>query len=481
MEHPLIWISLAGLHIFAALSACHALLRKRDSRSALGWVAVILIFPPIGPFLYWMFGIARTESRAARLMRKAARRMAGEVDLHGRTLEDCPARSVTPEDLPESLRGLARAGQSLTGRCLLGGNDLIPLFDGEQAYPVMLEAIEQARIRVWLSTFIFDPDTVGEQFIDALNRAAARGCDVRLLTDGVGTFHPFSGWEKRLQGVRHATFIPPSLIPPQVFINLRTHRKVLVCDDAVAFTGGMNISDRHYTHNTNPDRVQDLHFRCAGPIACQLGLAFELDWAFVTGEQPTLETLQALEEPRSLAGAIPCRLLMDGPGSPGATMLELVCAQISAAKERVRIMSPYFLPPHQLSGALVSAVLRGVQVDVVLPGLNNHAFVDWAMRHQNPMLAEAGVRIWYQPPPFAHTKLLLVDQDYVLFGSTNLDPRSLNLNFELVVEALDAPLHTRLTAFYEGVRRVSLPAGLPEKRLLVRLRNAGMWLASPYL
>lgn len=126
-------------------------------------------------------------------------------------------------------------------------------------------------------------------------------------------------------------------------------------------------------------------------------------------------------------------------------------------------MSPYFLPPHRLHGEMVSAVLRGVDVSVILPGENNHRLVDWAMRHQMPMLADRGVKIYRQPPPFAHTKLLLIDGEYTLLGSANLDPRSLNLNFELVMEVLDLRLAEQLSAFYDEVRSrsVSVPTTYP--------------------
>ena len=144
-------------------------------------------------------------------------------------------------------------------------------------------------------------------------------------------------------------------------------------------------------------------------------------------------------------------------------------------------MSPYFRPPHRLHGEMVSAVLRGVDVSVILPGENNHRLVDWAMRHQMPMLADRGVKIYRQPPPFAHTKLLLIDGEYTLLGSANLDPRSLNLNFELVMEVLDLRLAEQLSAFYDEVRSrsVSVPTTYPA--LPYRLRNAASWIFSPYL
>lgn len=238
----------------------------------------------------------------------------------------------------------------------------------------------------------------------------------------------------------------------------------------------MNISQNHLANLKRRSRVQDVHFRCLGPIAQQLEIAFLMDWSFATGDHANFTVHPVKKQGSSL-----CRILMDGPGTPEDTILDLACAQISAARHSVRIMSPYFLPPHRLHGELVSAVLRGVDVSVILPGENNHRLVDWAMRHQMPMLADRGVKIYRQPPPFAHTKLLLIDGEYTLLGSANLDPRSLNLNFELVMEVLDLRLAEQLSAFYDEVRSrsVSVPTTYPA--LPYRLRNAASWIFSPYL
>lgn len=533
MSHFLIPAALALLHLAAGVSACHALLHKRDSRSALGWVALLLLMPPAGIPLYWLFGIARIDSQAAKLMKKAARQVVdGLLDLHGKLLAREPWGAVREDPLPEAVRHLAQPGRAITGRGLAGGNTVLPLHNGEEAYPVMLRAIGRARRSVYLSTFIFGNDAVGASFAEALTLAAERGCDVRLLMDGVGSFHPFAGWKRRLgPKVRLAYFLPPALIPPQLSVNLRTHRKVLICDGREAFTGGMNISEHHLAALPRPNRVQDVHFHCIGPVASQLAFAFLLDWRFVTAHaahlaadpgapiavpRPPLrkrpgggsegascacpaDDLTAfragsaapdtddraadLEMPGGCAaGRSLCRILMDGPGSANKTIEDLFCAMISAARTSVRIMSPYFLPSQRLTGALNAAVLRGVDLTVIVPEENDHLFVDWAMRHEIPMLGAKGVRIFRQPPPFAHTKLLLIDGAYTLLGSANLDPRSLSLNFELVMEVLDPALATDLAAFYDSVlARSAACAETPPPSLPARLRNAASWLFSPYL
>lgn len=473
-------ILLAAAHVCAVIAAGHALLHKRNAAAALGWIGLIVLLPVLGLVLYLLFGIARVDSRATKLMEKAAQDvMGGHSGMGNGFFSETPRGYVPHEMLDASCRHLARPGRSISGRQLVGGNRVTPLFNGEEAYPVMLDCIDAATTRVFLSSFIFAADRTGKRFMAALAAAAHRGVDVRLLVDGIGSFHLLEPWAAlRHEGVQVAQFLPPRLIPPQVFINLRTHRKILVCDGHTAFTGGMNISDHHLASSGRRDRVQDLHFCCEGPIAQQLQAGFLMDWDFVTG----CAAHSPLDPHVPFKGETLCRMLMDGPGIRGETIHTLFCSMINASRHSLRIMSPYFLPSQALSSALTSAVQRGVRVDIVLPGYNNHRLVDWAMHHQLPWLEETGVRLFSQPPPFAHTKLMLVDNDYVLMGSANLDPRSLNLNFELVMELFDARLNARLTAFFERTLRCSrpfVPSNPPAPA--VRLRNAVCWLFSPYL
>ena len=484
--NTLIILFLLCAHAASFYGAGHALLHKRDPRSALGWVAVCLFVPVGGVLAYALFGIARADSRAERLMRAASHKiLAGQN--WTRTFLPADPKGVVPHiDLAPAIRHLAVPGKSITGRQLAGGNDIRPLHNGEEAYPVMLEAIAAARERVYLSSFIFANDSVGRTFGQALMEAAKRGVDTRLLVDGVGSFHPHLPrrglWNRLVRnGVQVAHFLPPTLIPPQFSINLRTHRKVLACDDHCAFTGGMNISRHHLTHNTRRDRVQDVHFHCTGPIAWQLQMAFLMDWSFVTG---TLSQPLTHDAPCDIeaAGSALCRVFMDGPGRSYETIHDLFCAMLSTARDSARVMTPYFLPTPELASALTSAVSRGVQVDIILPAQNNHRLVAWAMHHQLPELVRKGVNLFWQPPPFTHTKLMLIDETYTLMGSANLDPRSLNLNFELVMEVIDPLLAANLSDFFDDVLARSMPmsptmvAPLP-----LRLRNAACWLFSPYL
>lgn len=464
--------------LIALVAAGHALLTKRDSQSALGWVLLILFVPYLGSLVYLLFGVSRINSQAARLMRKAAlSQHASDATLDAK---------LSPEEIQNPSLVLANVGQLISGEHVLAGNNVTLLQNGEQAYPRMLEAIHQATSQVYLSTYIFKSGEVGEAFAKALARAAERGVDTRLIVDGLGgsLYSLRKPWKHLAKhGVKVARFLPPQLLPPTFSVNLRTHRKVLVCDGNVGFTGGMNIGDHHLVSKPGKHRVQDIHFRCQGPIAARLQEAFLMDWTFVTHEPSTAAALPSTINPTS-PGDSHCRLVFDGLGQGRDNIHDLLCGVISAAKHNVRIMTPYFLPPRELTSALTSAALRGVTVELILPAENNLKYVHWATQHILEQFIQQGVQLYWQPAPFAHTKLLLVDNVYTLVGSANLDPRSLFLNFELNLEIFNPTFNAEMAAYFSHVQSTSRQAALSDftsRSLLPRLRDAAFWIFSPYM
>jgi len=479
------WFDLAALLVVHALSwfvAGHALLYKRDPRAALGWIAAVLFLPVVGALLYFSLGISRANSRVAKLMARDAA-SAGELRSRLNNGVVHPAAfllDMQSEELPAHF-ALARAGESVTGRPLVGGTSLTPLFNGEEAYPAMLGAIRDAASEVFLSSYIFNNGTVGKAFAAELAGAAKRGVDVRVLVDGIGSLYSLRAPWRSLskEGVQVARFLPPRITPWHVFINLRNHRKMLVCDAKVGFTGGMNISDNHLVNLHAPRRVRDVHFLCTGPLVEQLHDAFLLDWGFVTGNYEELRTVCLDASGDSL-----CRIVREGPGTATDQLHDILCAVISGAKKRVCLMTPYFLPTHEMIGSLRAAAMRGVQVDVLLPETNNLPYMHWATRHLLPHLLQAGVHLCYQPGPFSHTKLLLIDEAYAQIGSANIDPRSLRLNFEMNVEVFDASFVKRMREFFDAGFQSGTRVNSEDLRtapLPARLRDAFFWLFSPYL
>lgn len=447
----------AGELLAVALAlACagHALLNQRDPRSAAGWIILCLLVPPLGALAYLLVGANRTHRRSPRR-------------------RDAPGRG------PHAVQGSAvvRAPPPPTA-----GNVVEPELDAAAALERMLAAVRAARERVWLSEYIFEPEGVGARYVEALTDAASRGLDVCVLLDRVGTLYNVGSTRRRLQegGVRVAMFLPPHGRPFRWRINLRNHRKLLVVDDDLAFTGGMNIRNDYLPRRGGSEApIRDAHFACRGPVMADLAQVFRGDWHAATGE-----TLAELPSPPAGSGPVECRVIVDGPDNDVDLLMVSLLAAMGTATRHVRVMTPYFLPPPEIVSGLQAAALRGVTVDVVIPARNNLPFVHWATLHAARDLLRYGVRLTAQAGSFDHGKLIVIDDDRCFFGSMNLDYRSLRLNFELAVEAFDAPLAATLAAHVDARAGSGAPLTLDDVGRLpfwMRVRNALAWLASPYL
>lgn len=453
-------------HLTVALAtAVHALLHKDEPRSAWAWITACWLFPFGGALLYFWFGINRIQRRARRELGVA------------------PAREVESEPMPDvpghrvDVRELVRIGRGMAGRPLVAGNRVTPLHNGEAAYPEMLTAIASARETIWLESYIFDAGEIAAQFVEALAEARGRGVQVRVLVDGIGGMGLRTHGVRRLKarGIPVRTFLPLRLWPPMVHINLRDHRKILTVDGVVAFAGGMNISDVHYVERGG---MADLHFRFEGPIVRQFEEVFAENWRFMARE-----TLK-LSAPTPDEGRAYCRVVTDGPNDDVDRLLLLLLGVLANAHERISIMTPYFIPTPELSAGLQAAALRGVEIEIVLPKRSDQWWVDGATRRWLQQLLGRRIKVYYRPAPRAHSKLLLVDDYYAIVGSANLDPRSVRLNFELMVEIYDPGLVRELRAHFDEVREASSEvtlAALRRRPLLQRLRDSVLWLFSPYL
>ena len=529
----------AGFDVFACLLASgHALLHKRDTRAATIWIGVIWFLPALGPLLYLVMGVNRIRRRAVKL------------GVHKTFSRPVPENLGEPEhDGAEHLKHIARVVSRVATQPLTAGNKIEPLVNGDAAFPAMLAAIEAAKISVTLCTYIFDNDATGKQFVLALERAVKRGVAVRVLVDSAGTRYswPPITWKLRHAKIPFARFLPASLLTPWrvATINLRNHRKSLVVDGAIAFTGGINIrhgnilgahisslsspkggaataamaseevndsenkisspqpsprlgGERESASGPSKHFVQDLHFRVAGPVVTELQEAFANDWAFTTEEIldgdlwfPSSETrlLKTASDADRLkaelpAGNVIARVITDGPDADFENARWTLLAALAEAQVSVKILTPYFLPDNALMTALNLAALRGVRVDIILPEKNNLPVVHWASRALWWQVLERGCKIWLTPPPFDHSKLMIVDGHWVLFGSANWDARSLRLNFELNVEgygrAFAQEMEKVIVKKMSAAREVTL-AEVDARSLPAKLRDALARLFSPYL
>ena len=414
----------------SCVCALHALINKRDPKAALGWIAICLLFQPFGFLFYFFFGINRIQIQGKRLGWHMPHLFPqGESHAQPEQVKALSAR------VPEAYAAMAALSGRITRLPLLPGNRVDPLQNGEEAFPAMLETIRAAKKRLYLSTYILETNGTGLAFINALGEAMARGVDVRVILDGVGEKYSFprAGSLLARRGVPTARFLAPRLFPPEIHINLRNHRKILVADGRIGYTGGMNIGDRHLAADLkNPNRVKDIHFKVQGPVAAQMEDVFLADWRFCTGDAAPQRTTEVEN-----AGEALCRTVVDGPNEEMDKLALILAGAAASARTRLFIETPYFIPSRELVGALQTAALRGVDVRILLPEKNNLPYVKWASDNMLWELLQRGVRIFYQPPPFVHRKLFLADDFYSIIGSANIDPRSLRLNFEMVLEVFD--------------------------------------------
>lgn len=485
-----VWKSISGFWqygvaaltlLISVIGSCHALLYKRDTRAAVLWVAFIWLAPLVGAVLYFILGVNRIRRRAV-LLRGNLERFRSSRQLRSTNLGE-PGTDTRVPAASKHLSTLARVVDRVTDRPLLPGNQIQPLLNGDQAYPAMLDAIAGAKQSITLSTYIFDRDEAGLAFARALGDAARRGVEVRVLIDATGTRY---SWPSilgvlRTENIRHARFLPAFPLWRLVSINLRNHRKVLVADGRIGFTGGMNIRIGHWLCRRPTHPVEDIHFRLEGPIVSQMQEVFTEDWFFTTGESLRGKLWFPPQEQR---GSVSARALADGPDEDFEVLRWTILGALAAARHSVRIVTPYFVPDYAILSALNIAAMRGVSVDIILPSRSNLPVVHWASRAHWWQVLERGCRIWLTPPPFDHSKIMIVDGAWAMVGSANWDQRSLRLNFEFNVECHDPEFARSLSVLIEARLNRARPVRLEDvdgRSLPGKLRDGLARLLTPFI
>lgn len=454
--------------ILASILTVHILLAKRNPIRAAIWVLLIWLLPFTGMILYWAAGDNRIARKAKRRLK--ATRPDGKPDSSGR--------------VPANLIPLQTAGDRIAHNPLVPGNSIQSLENGDQAYPAMLAAITGAKKSVAFLSYIFDGDPVCRHFTDVLCDAARRGVEVRLLVDGIGAHGYGPVLERRLSeaGGIMASFWRRGRWLRHPGINLRNHRKIIVIDGAIGFTGGINISARHTTLvGESYPRSFDLHFKLEGPVVGHLMETFADDW-----ELSTKETLSGPDWFPDLLpkGDILARGIASGPDFSVGRLHDLLQAALRSARKSIDLMSPYFIPDETILGALRTAARSGVRVRVFIPEKADHRFMSWGARAYLPELVICGVEIWEMGPGFNHSKLTVIDDEWFMFGSCNLDPRSFRLNFELNVEAYSKTGARSVVDYMESqlanARRIDaeMLAKLPP---WIKVRNKAVAMFSPLL
>lgn len=456
------------IHLVLAVGVTiHVLLTKREAGSSVAWIGLAWLAPFLGSVLYLLLGINRVKRRALTLRRPPV--VPRPEKLSGKAKRD------------DHLAPLETAGQRITGRQAEEGNAISILRNGDDAYPQMLSAIEAAQHSIALSSYIFRADEAGNEFIEALVRAAKRGVEVRVLIDGYGGGYFTSTAYRRLRraGVPAARFLHSSLPWRMPFLNLRSHKKILGLDGRVVLTGGLNIGAENLTRRHPRHPVFDTHFKFVGPVVAQLMEVFAADWQFATGQRLAGDVWFPQLAP---AGDSTARVITSGPDNDLEKIEFMILQALGCARTSIRIMTPYFLPDERVITALSLAAYRGVEVDLVLPEHSNHPTVDWGSRVQIAPLLAAGCRVWTYPAPFNHSKLMTLDGLWALVGSANWDVRSFRLNFELDIEVYHSELVKKVDDLITAQKGTRINAGdLNNRPLAVRLRDGAARLLVPYL
>ncbi len=442
------------LHFALSIAICLHLLRKpRDARTSLLWIFFTTALPVVGPLAYLLFGINTIPSKG---WQKQYSDSTFQKRQRQKARNDRPLDSVRAQKSPlasaldnETLITLNRVLDQLSGNhLLLGGNEVQLTETAELALEEMFLAIRSARKHIHLSTYIFNDDRIGQRLMSLLAERARSGVQVRVLYDAFGSaganLRLFFWHHRHIPNLHIIGFSQANMLKRKFQLNLRNHRKLLIIDGTLAFTGGVNFHDVYLPRDGQPGTI-DYHFKLRGPIVLELQYTFLRDWYYMT-DDPTEKLLDKTFFPNpEHAGDLAVRLQNSGPtrDETGAA-LNTFFAAINLARKQILIVTPYFVPPEALILALRMAAFRGVDVKVLVPSVNNHPTLRFASHALYTSLLTAGVRIYERQPPFIHAKAAIFDDAVSIIGSVNFDPRSLFLNYETNLVVFNVEFATRV-------------------------------------
>lgn len=420
-------------------------LQKREPVATLSWILGLAVLPYFGFAIYHLFG-------PQRIVRQRLRRVRSRVAETGddRRPADAHADQETSE--------LMRLATATTGLGPSRARTAELLIDGHAKYSRLLADIAQARLHVHVEYYIFTPDRTGAALRDALIACAKRGVRVRLLLDAIGSAKAPQRFfaEFEAAGGELAWFHPTrfSRFWYRPWMNLRTHRKIVVIDHRIGYTGGINITDEE-DETLRADAYRDLHVRIEGDAVRALQQVFVEDWVYASDRRDVMSELARTRlgveaATPDASQTIAAQVLTSGPDSPWETIHRLHVGAIHAAKRRVWLVTPYFVPGEAAMMALTSAALGGVDVRLLVPKRSDSLLVTLAARSYYDDLLAAGVKVYEYGPRMLHTKALLIDDDTALIGSANFDHRSFRLNFEVTMLFADADVAERLGRLIEG-------------------------------
>ena len=458
---------------WVVIASCWVLLEKRSPTATLAWIFGMALLPIVGAFVYLLIG-------PRRLKRKRLKRLRAVAAISKTGAAVFPE---VPEPERRRIAQLMRLAAHRDGVPPGTARSLTLYGSGAETFTAIEEAIRAAKHHVHVEYYIFEPDRTGTRIRDALVERARAGIEVRLLVDAMGSPRVRRKFVAPLlaAGGEFARFNPPQILAlflGRRWLNFRTHRKIVVVDGGVGFTGGINVHDDE-NRDVRPDAWRDTHLRIEGVAVRGLQRTFLEDWHFATEKTPDAATYF----PDQAAGQHAVQIVAYGPDSDALNIAKAYFAAIAGARERVWVTTPYFVPDDALLAALITAAGRGVDVSLLLSTRTDSRWVDAAGRSYYDELIRAGVKIHVYGPPMVHAKTLLVDQDIAMVGTANFDNRSLRLNFEVMAIAYDVRLADELAAAFTADVAISKKVKLRDTRepFPARLFEATARLLSPQL
>ncbi|MDR0534559.1 MAG: cardiolipin synthase [Verrucomicrobiales bacterium] len=421
--HWILTFFLTVVQITGWLLIPKALFIARTPQAALGWGIALFFLPLISIPLFLVFG----ESSFSGYTRAGN----GANDRLDKILANARA-AMTPVrgTFSEKYADVALLIERLRGLPVTGRNSARLLVDGEQTFDAIFRAIERAQQSIMVQFFIIRDDSLGNKLKDALIAAAKRGVKIHVLFDSIGSKDISLSYLDALRnaGIYVHGFVTNRQLGMRFQINFRNHRKLVLVDNDTAFIGGLNAADEYLTGGAKFDSWRDTHLEIRGPAISTMRVNFAEDWWYSADELPQVEC----SAPMSCdSGNMRLAAFATGPADKCNLCEAVYGTAIFAARERVWLASPYFVPDFALRQSLMQAALRGVDVRILLPSRPDHLLPWWSSFSYYPAMRDAGVKIYRYLPGFMHQKVLLVDDDFAIVGSVNADYRSFMLNFEL--------------------------------------------------
>jgi cardiolipin synthase A/B len=432
-----LWITLS---LWAVI---RLLIDKREPLSTIAWLFFVIVVPIFGAFIFLVFGSQRLIRKAHKRKENIKKRFS-HPDFLVRLMK---LEEVSWSGIPESDIPILKLARAVSDYEATHGNAISWILSPEESLKEMQTAIDQAQSFIHLEYYIFTSDEVTERLFDSLIAAKKRGIEVRILYDALGSLSLKKIYFRKLayHKIKIAGFLPFSPVPQRMNFNFRNHRKILIVDGNLAFTGGANIG-RDYLGKLTSQQWRDYIVKVTGPACLQLQDVFGQDWQFTTGED--------LSDPKyypaaKKAGDSIVQVLESGPDSDFHSLHQAVFLMINNAREEISLMTPYFIPDGALYTSLIIARLRGVRVRLLLPLKNDSTVVQMASRSFYDDLLKVGIEIHEYQPKILHAKLLTIDHHWVVLGSANMDIRSFRLNFELNLMVWSSELSRRAKEFFE--------------------------------